>query len=152
METQDFTNLGDLDVNFDFDFLNDINFTNGGDPSGKLAGSIDPNLFATTAQQQHAVQATHLSSAPLTMAQGTPMFDMGMHMNYSVQNGQPFNNMQTGHNALGLHQMVPPTPNSVEMHANAARYMQQMDAQSRAIMEHYQLSKPDAVSMARNYY
>lgn len=152
METQDFTNLGGLDVNFDFDFLNDFDSTNSGDASGKLAGSIDPNLFATSAQQQHAVQATHLSSAPLTMAQGSPMFDMGMHMNYSVQAEQSFNNMQTGHNALGLHQMIPPTPNSVEMHANAAHYMQQMDAQSRVMMEqHYQLSKTDAVSMARNY-
>jgi hypothetical protein len=152
MESQDFQSLVDLDaVNFDFDFLNDFDPTNSGDTNGKLPGSIDPNLFATSAQQGHAIQATHLSSAPHTMAQGSPMFDMGMHMNFDAVHSQPFN-MQPGHNPMGHHQTVPPTPNSVEMHADAARYLQQMDAQSHAMMEHYQMSKPDAVSMARNYY
>jgi hypothetical protein len=146
METQDFSNLGDLDVNFDFDFLNDFDPTNSGDASEKLAESVDPNLFATSAQQQHAIQATHLSSAPLAMAPGSPMFDMGMRMNFDAHNGQPFN-IQPGYHPMGHHQIVPPTPNSVEMHANAALYLQQMDAQSRAMMEHYQMSKPEAVSM-----
>ncbi|KAK5201603.1 hypothetical protein LTR16_002098 [Cryomyces antarcticus] len=42
--------------------------------------------------------------------------------------------------------MVPPTPNSVEMHADAGRYLQYMDAQTRAIMEQrYQLRKQDSV-------
>ncbi|QDS71953.1 hypothetical protein FKW77_000993 [Venturia effusa] len=150
MGSQDFSNLPDLDVNFDFDFLNDFDPANSGDHAGKLAGSIDSDLYATSAQQQHAVHATHHSSARLTMAQTSPIFDVGMH--YSVPNGQPFTGMQIGHNALGLQQMVPPTPNSVEMHANAAHYMQQMDAQSRAMMDHYQMQKSDAVSIARNYH
>jgi hypothetical protein len=150
MESQDFQNLVDLDVNFDFDFLNDFDPTNTGNGSGKLSDSVDPALFATSAQQQHAIQAPHLSPAPLTMAQGSPMFDMGMHMNFGAHNGQPFN-MQPGHNPMGHHQMVPPTPNSVEMHADGARYLQQMEAQSRAMMEHYQMSKPDTVSMTPNY-
>lgn len=146
MDTQDFT----LDVNFDFDFLNDFGPTNNGDTNGKLVDSNEPPLFATSAHQQHGVQSIHLSSTPLTMAQGLPMFDMGMHFN--AHNGQPYT-MQTGHNPMGHHQMIPSTPNSVEMHANAAHYMQQqMDAQSRAMMEQYQMAKPDIVSMARNCY
>jgi hypothetical protein len=151
MENQDFGNLVDLDVNFDFDFLNDYDPTNSGAPSGKLSDSIESNLFATSAQQQHAIQATHISSAPLATAQGSPMFDMGMHMGFDAQSGQPFN-MPPGHNQMVHHQMVPPTPNSAEMHANTARYLQQMDAQNRAMIGQYHMSKPDAVSMVRHYY
>ncbi|TKA76871.1 hypothetical protein B0A49_04114 [Cryomyces minteri] len=43
--------------------------------------------------------------------------------------------------------MVPPTPNSVEMHADAGRYLQYMDAQTRTIMEQrYQLRKQDSMA------
>lgn len=180
--THDFSNLTGLDVDFDFDFLNDFDPTNAANHSVKPAGSIDANPFVTSAQQQHAIQATHISPAPLTMAQGSPMFDMVMPMNYNLQNSQPFENMQNPHehmqnshehlqnphehlqnshehlqnphehNALGLHQMAPPTPNSVEMHTTTARFMHHMDPHQRAIMEHYQMSKPDAVSMAQNHY
>ncbi|KAK8226686.1 hypothetical protein HDK77DRAFT_456865 [Phyllosticta capitalensis] len=42
---------------------------------------------------------------------------------------------------------VPPTPNSVEMRGDAARYLQQMDSQTRAIVEQrYQLRKDDMAS------
>ncbi|TLD32654.1 gb [Venturia nashicola] len=140
MGTQDFTNLADLDVNFDFDFLSDFAHTHGADPRGKHAGAGDSSLFATSTPQQLSAQARQ------NIAQGSPMFDMPMPMNYTLQNAQPFNAMQNGHNALGLHQMAPPTPNSVEMHANTARYIPHMDAQQRAIMEHYHMSKPDSMN------
>ena len=50
---------------------------------------------------------------------------------------------------MGMHQqqMVPPTPNSVEMHGDVGRYLQQLDAQTRAIIEHeFKMRQQDAVS------
>lgn len=41
--------------------------------------------------------------------------------------------------------VIPPTPNSIEMHGGAARYYQQMDMQSQAIYDRYHGSKDDQV-------
>lgn len=43
------------------------------------------------------------------------------------------------------HMGVPPTPNSAEMHGNAARYIQQMDPQQALFDQRYQMRKEDAV-------
>jgi hypothetical protein len=45
------------------------------------------------------------------------------------------------------HQGVPPTPNSVEMHGDPHRYMQQMDPQQALFDQRYHMRKDDAVCL-----
>lgn len=133
---QDFSTLLDLDSFDSFDFLNfDPNNTENGQ-RGQSVG-LDMSLLATAGQTDQNGQS---GNAP-----GPNMFDFQSQM--SFEGGQGYQQNGGQH----MHQMVPPTPNSVEMHGDATRYLQQMDAQSRAILEHrYQISK-EAVSIFSLY-
>jgi hypothetical protein len=144
---QDFANLLDFES---FDFLSSFNDGTGSNnddagaqqqqhknPNGV---NVDLNLAAPPQQQQRGDGGG-----------GQNMFDMGMQMGFGQHNqvhgGQGFG-MGGGQGNMGMqHQMVPPTPNSVEMHGDVGRYLQQLDAQTRAIIEHeYKMRQQDSVS------
>jgi hypothetical protein len=136
---QDFANLLDFET---FDFL--TNFEPNGDNAHKITNGVDLNLLANAvAQSQHEGQR----GAGQQMSQGQNMFDMQMHIEFGqLQHGQPFSMAQNGGLTIQTHPMVPPTPNSAEMHSDVGRYLQQLDAQTRAIIEHeYQMREQEAV-------
>ena len=128
---QDFGNLGHLDFDT-FDFLDF-------DPSvdGKVSENIDLNLLAA---HQHGLQQPQQSTGD-----ESALFDLNMHVDFDTQHDQGYSVSQGPH-AMQHRGIIPLTPNSVEMHGDAARYLQQMDAQSREMLEqHYHLRKDDAV-------
>jgi hypothetical protein len=145
MADQDFANLLDFES---FDFLS--GFDNGnGDGSGQqhhnvvhknANGGVDMNMLAGAGQDQQRGGAQQ------------NMFDIGMQQmgfGNAHQFGMPTPQQNGGQHVLQTHphQMVPPTPNSVEMHGDVGRYLQQLDAQTRAIIEHeYKMRQQDSVS------
>ncbi|KAF2430293.1 hypothetical protein EJ08DRAFT_248566 [Tothia fuscella] len=134
---QDF-NLGEIDFN-SFDFLNfDPN-------SDKIATNIDLNLLSDNNNPQSGLQQRPQStSAPPNSAQNAEIFDINMQMGYGHQHHQAFSIPQGQH---PIHSMIPPTPNSIEMHGDRGRYMQHFDAQSRALLEqHFHMQNGDALS------
>ncbi|KAK8161551.1 hypothetical protein IWX90DRAFT_387961 [Phyllosticta citrichinensis] len=69
-------------------------------------------------------------------------FDFSFHSTYPQHNDYSMTEQMVRQRAA-----VPPTPNSVEMCGDAARYLQQLDSQTRAIVEQrYQLRKDDMAS------
>ncbi|KAF2815940.1 uncharacterized protein BDZ99DRAFT_484736 [Mytilinidion resinicola] len=78
------------------------------------------------------------------MSQANDFYDFNMSsFSQSTQAQVSFSAAQEP--AFHSHTGVPPTPNSVEMHGDAARYLQQMDPQTRAFIEQrYQLRKEEA--------
>lgn len=139
---QDFANLLDFES---FDFL--TNFEPSADSAHKLPnGGVDLTLLANAASQaqQHEGQR---GGQPQQLPQGQNMFDMHMQMSFAqAQHGQQYSMAPNGH-AIQPHPIIPPTPNSVEMHGDVGRYLQHLDAQTRAMLEHeYQMRKQEAVS------
>jgi hypothetical protein len=50
--------------------------------------------------------------------------------------------------SLAPQSVIPPTPNSVELHADSVQYFQQqLEAQRRALIDQYNLNKADAVCL-----
>jgi hypothetical protein len=143
-------NLVDIDFN-DFDFLNfDPNSEQNGE---KLPTNIDLNLLSDAAAQHNAAQQAQQQqqrngNALVQNGGNNNMFGLNMHqMTFGQQHEQTYAMNQTSH-AMSHHSIIPSTPNSVEMHGDAGRYLQQMDAQSRAMIEQHfqQQQKRDAVS------
>jgi hypothetical protein len=136
---QDYANLIDFES---FEFL--TNFEPNGENAHKISNSVDLNILANAANQsQHEGQRGAGQSLP----QGQNMFDMQMQMGFGQpQHGQPFSMAPNGGHTIQTHPMVPPTPNSVEMHGDVGRYLQQLDAQTRAMIEHEYRMKQDTVS------
>jgi hypothetical protein len=133
---QDFGNLVDFDLT-QFDFLK---YDTNQEGAPKLPEGINLDMLASSAGQQHGLQQTHHADN----TNGT-IFDLNMPMAYG---GQQFS-MSQPPDSMTHHSMIPPTPNSVEMHGDANRYLQQMDAQSRAMMHQYHMQqRKDAVSRA----
>ncbi|KAF2141961.1 uncharacterized protein K452DRAFT_249689 [Aplosporella prunicola CBS 121167] len=74
-------------------------------------------------------------------------FDFTFQPPYEQANHQQPNFHLPQDHPMHSHGAVPPTPNSVEMHGGAARYMHHMDPQSRAILEQrFQPRKEDMAS------
>jgi hypothetical protein len=144
---QDFANL----LNFEsFDFLanfdtdasiaqknQNVNMNNGVQP-------LDMNMLGDGHQRQEM---------PPTPQQNN-MFDMQMGFGMPQMGQQNEFNMAGNGIMQNHHQMVvPPTPNSVEMHADVGRYLQQLDAQTRAIIEHeFKMRQQDSVCLHNLYF
>lgn len=75
-----------------------------------------------------------------------PMYQPPMHQQYQHQQQQQ-PSFQFNHQQFPPSHQVPPTPNSLELHGEAGRFMQQqMDAQQRAMLEQqYQMRKEQQV-------
>ncbi|KAF1991942.1 hypothetical protein K402DRAFT_321568 [Aulographum hederae CBS 113979] len=126
----DFSNFLDIDLdNIDF-----TNFTtDNGEQSqdGQQRHQIDQAQIGQHSQQSQTPDA-HLNHA------NTDIFNFGFDPNLDPQlqhaqaHTQAFNFQHEP--TFRPHQMVPPTPNSIEMHGDPARYLQ-MEAQNRHMME-----------------
>jgi hypothetical protein len=159
MAAQDFNALidfGDLDID-------SINFgdtvfepaagsrhdSNSQDPNQQLSNELADSLNAQHLQQftppvshrnDNATPGRHDTSQAhdfydFNMAAFTPA-TQAHHVSFSAPQEPVFH----------AHMGVPPTPNSIEMHGDAARYLQQMDPQTRAFIEQrYQLRKEEVV-------
>jgi hypothetical protein len=135
---QDFGNLVDFDLT-QFDFLNYEANQEGG---AKLPEGINLDMLASSAGQQHGLRQTHHANN-----QNGNMFDIAMPIGFGDQQFS----MSPAPESVLHHSMIPPTPNSVEMHGDANRYLHQMDAQSRAMLQQYHMQqRKEAVSRAHH--
>ena len=93
--------------------------------------------------QQHLEQPTSMATMNgFNAAQTFP--DMGMQAEFLDQHSQPHFSMQ-GQQYHGQH-IVPPTPRSIEIHGDQARYSHQpVDPQAQAMYEHYRRKQKDQV-------
>ncbi|KAL1633848.1 hypothetical protein SLS56_002728 [Neofusicoccum ribis] len=151
---QDFDSLLDFgDIDLDIPFYDSTQSHEDGDRQlSALADSLDsqhlPSSGVVQPQGQNNGSAAQ-HQQPLQDS-ASDFFDFSFQPQYS-------HNHQSGHHQQSFstpqdHSMqprafVPPTPNSVEMHGDAARYLNQLDPQTRAILEQrYQLRKEDLAS------
>ncbi|OJD36501.1 hlh transcription factor [Diplodia corticola] len=106
------------------------------------SGAIQPQNQddGSSTQQQQSLQS------PSTVPDTSSLFDFSFESAYSHSHHQ---SQQQNFSAPHDHSMqprafVPPTPNSVEMHGDATRYMHHLDPQTRAILDQrYSLRKED---------
>lgn len=101
------------------------------------------NDGAQGGQQQHQQQSSMGGHAMSQSANGFG-FDYSM-IPYSQAGTSSFSQSQDS--LFRPHQGVPPTPNSVEMHGDPHRYMQQMDTQHAIFDQRYHMRKDDAVCL-----
>ncbi|PVI00721.1 hypothetical protein DM02DRAFT_386096 [Periconia macrospinosa] len=96
----------------------------------------DQNAAAGGAQQQHQQPPQQHHQQHAVSQPGPNYFEFSMPayaQNIPAQQDQIFRH----------HAAVPPTPSSVEMHPDQARYMQQMEAQHAMFEQRYQMRKDD---------
>jgi len=147
---QDFGNLIDFNHFDDLDLpdFNNIDFSHGGPQNGSTADAFNhhhlDHQFPPPISQNHrdgapGAQQAQTHSLPQANMSAT-FFDYGM--SHFSQAGTPVFS-QAPDQVFRPHHGVPPTPNSVEMHGDPHRYMQQMDQQ--ALYDQRYLRKDDAV-------
>lgn len=149
MAEHDFAAFLNLDIDLDFPAF-DTN-TAAAPSTQQLTGfSNDPNTHSLTADessnQQYGIgHGTHQQAALSTDISmlGNELFDFSINTPCE----QPQHQCRTSHDHAFLpRSVVPPTPNSAEMHSDAEHYLQQLDSQTRALLEQdYQSRSADAV-------
>ncbi|OMP86794.1 Phosphorus acquisition-controlling protein [Diplodia seriata] len=155
---QDFDNLLDFgDIDLDIPFYDSGETQPSDHQLSALADSLDSQHLppsgaiqpqnqddGSSAQQQQSLQS------PSTMQDTSGLFDFSFESAYdhTHQQSQQQQNFSAPHDhSMQPRAFVPPTPNSVEMHGDATRYMHHLDPQTRAILEQrYQLRKEDLAS------
>jgi len=131
----DFSNLFDLDLDLNNYYPQDANPKLGEGPN--IAHADQQQLSHDIAIQQQQHHMTPIMSQPTEqIPQNNVMFDFSMPMD--VQFSVP-----AGPQPIAAHNMIPPTPNSAELHSDTVRYLQ-LEAQ-RMMMQQYQMGKNDAV-------
>lgn len=162
MQDIDFSNfldIGDIDLT-DFPTLDN--------PDGAQHGqlSANPPFSAEMQRIQQGVSAHDFGSNAFGLGLAMDSNQMSQQIDMPISGNQSFGNPaesglwpeQASHHqathmpdhAFMQHHSVPPTPNSYEMHGNPGPYMQQHDAQNRAILDQrYRLRKDDAVGHTR---
>lgn len=152
---QDFGNLIDFNHFDDLDLpdFNNITFSHGGPQNGSMADPLDQHhldhQFPPQVPQNHGDSVTGAQQTQGNVGtHGLPQsnvnanfFDYGMSQ-FSQASTPVFS--QAPDHVFRPHHGVPPTPNSVEMHGDPHRYMQQMDQQA-LYDQRYHLRKDDAV-------
>lgn len=159
----DFGNLIDFD-HLDLDFSVDYGHgapaqQQGGQHLADLTTAMDvqhlqnhQNRFPPQISPDHhngSADAQQLQD-PMGMSHvGNGFFDYGM-----AQFGQPnmpaFTQVQEQH-VYRPHHGVPPTPNSIEMHGDPHRYLQQRDSQQTLFDQRYHMRKDDTVCRTQPY-
>lgn len=132
----DFGNLIDFEA-ANFDHL-DLDWPNSDNQQlADLADSLDV----------HQLQGHFTPQIPQDARNNTNgFFDYSMGQ-YSQANTPAF--PQAQEQLYQPHQGVPPTPNSVEMHGDPHRYLQQLDPQQTLFDQRYHMRKDDAVCLDR---
>jgi hypothetical protein len=153
---QDFGNLIDFDIDLDFGVYgaNGQNAQDNNQQLTELADSLDMQHFSPSISNEHRdatngapTQQQNVIIGSAMSQPGNGFYDFNMPaFSQPTQSQIPFSTAQDS--TFHSHAGVPPTPNSVEMHGDAARYLQQIDPQTRAFFEQrYQLRKEDVVSI-----
>ncbi len=93
--------------------------------------------------QQHLELPTSMPSIDVFHGSTQQFPDMGMQTEFFDQ--QPLPHFPVQGQQYHSQHIVPPTPNSIEMHDDHARYNQQLDTQAQAIYEHYRRKQKDQV-------
>lgn len=91
-------------------------------------------------QKQDAIGRTPISQP------GNDFFPFSLS-GFAQQGQQPFSAPQE--QVFHSHGTVPPTPNSVEMHGDTARYLEDMETNRAVFGEHYHIRKEDPVRWYR---
>ncbi|KAL1645180.1 hypothetical protein SLS58_003885 [Diplodia intermedia] len=156
---QDFENLLDFgDIDLDIPFYDSGETQPSDHQLSALADSLDSQHLPPSgaiqpqnqddgsgAQQQQSLQS------PSTMHDTSGLFDFSFESayNHTHQQSQQQQTFSAPHDhSMQPRAFVPPTPNSVEMHGDATRYMNHLDPQTRAILEQrYQLRKEDLATV-----
>lgn len=138
MAENDFAAFLDLDIDLDFPAF-DTNTVSAPGTQQLTDFSNDPNTNSLAAeessnQQYSSGHGTH-PQAPLSSdisMLGNELFDFTINTPYE----QPQHQCRVPHDHAFLpRSFVPPTPNSAEMHSDTERYLQQLDSQTRALLE-----------------
>ena len=156
----DFGNLLDfenIDLDFPISYDQGVSGHEANQQLTELADSLDvqhlqnhfsPQIPQDQHQHQHhnggaaAQQQQHSNMVGNGMSQGGTFFDFGMPQ-YSGPSASGFTQAQE--QIYRPHAGVPPTPNSVEMHGDPARYLQQLDPQQAMFDQRFHMRKEDAV-------
>ncbi|ORY17418.1 hypothetical protein BCR34DRAFT_37427 [Clohesyomyces aquaticus] len=141
----DFDNL-DIDFSIDYSNPGQANHHDSSQQLSDLADSLDvqhlQNHFPASVSQDPRDNGGPGSQQQNAMGQAdNGFFDFDMPT-FSQANTPAFSAAQD--QVFRPHMGVPPTPNSVEMHGNSARYLQQMDPQQTLFEQRYQMRKEDA--------
>jgi hypothetical protein len=138
------TQMGEQDLNSFLDFGDiDINFA-GFDQTGQS----DRQLLQQQSHQHQQIAQPSMENVPLpatSHGNGNPqpanMFDFNVNMAFGEpQSLQFMGDTQVPHALQGG--ILPPTPNSAQMHTDALRYIQQLEAENRSMMvQQYHLRK-----------
>lgn len=102
------------------------------------AGMMQPQMVPSTSAPGHST----IPSAPAEMPQDSSIVELDAQIQYLQQqrHNQQQRRIQEQQRNFYVHQnMVPPTPNSAEMHGNAQFYHQSGDSQQSAMYERFQL-------------
>ena len=153
----DFGNFLDLNLDQEFPIFDDGVGAPNHDPqqTQDIQDVLDPQLLQHE-EQQHMRQPK--LNIPRSHDQNNPNFALAA----AGQNGGALYTMNSNGQFEMIQQhaadkrtmfvppgMVPPTPNSVQMHSDPARYIHQLDAQTRAVLEQqHQMRKENMVGMA----
>ncbi|KAF2671375.1 hypothetical protein BT63DRAFT_215592 [Microthyrium microscopicum] len=97
-----------------------------------------PGQQAMAQAQLHQNLGANMIETSNGLAQNSSIFEFSMPMD--VQ----FPLSQNGHHQMPGQGPIPPTPNSVEMHGENQRFLQQQYEAHRMMMEHYQMKKNEA--------
>ncbi|KAI9817844.1 MAG: hypothetical protein M1827_000963 [Pycnora praestabilis] len=146
-----FLDLGDFQLNFP---SYDPTVQAGEDSQQDAANAMDTSLDAmggsmgmndAHAQQRqpshHSAQQSLPSNMPALQEAEGPFMDI--HLQAQIIRQQQQQQQQMSEPNYRRQPIVPPTPNSIEMHGGVARYYQHMDPQSQAILQRYQRTKED---------
>lgn len=97
--------------------------------------------------EQHDMQQQSSSMGMMESLHGSTdsLLDMEMQVQLFQQQQQQQQQHQMQGQHYQRHNMVPPTPNSIEMHGAKAHYYQQMDPQAQAMYERYSRHQKDQV-------
>lgn len=154
---QDFDSLLDFgDIDLDLPFYDPNQPDQQGDHQlSALADSLDSQHLPSSGvvQPQHQNDGSVAPQQQSLQDPANDFFDFSFQPSYNHNHTHQTGHQQPNYSAAHDHSMqprafVPPTPNSVEMHGDAARYLHQLDPQTRAILEQrYQLRKEDLVRL-----
>ncbi|KAJ4358564.1 uncharacterized protein N0V89_003148 [Didymosphaeria variabile] len=158
----DFSNLLDFDLDFS-EFANGSSVGHGGQQLEQLADELDVqhlhNPFSPQIQQQQQQQQSQLRNGartpgapqpqrhldgrngghPHSMPQQSGFFEFSMPYQ---QHGVPA--FTQAPDMYRPHAQVPPTPNSMELHGDPSRYLQQMDAHQAMFDGRFQMRKDES--------
>jgi hypothetical protein len=144
MGEQDFASFLNLDLGLDFPAYDPEQQQ--ADAHHKLTEALQGQLLHGSNAGQDARQQPQRQAQPHSEASshGGPMFDFNMPLAFDQNQDMHFPG--AGSHSVHSQTMIPPTPNSVEMHGDTVRYLQHLEAQNRALLEQqYRLKSANTV-------